>query len=150
MKTPLASFKLARDWDKGVHFHLMYLWAGMRKARQIWWMQRKVNFQSSSSTISLAGKSGRVPYEDYLKCDGFDQSKVFFCMGSVLGKDCKEEDGLWWINVFFVRKMRVNLILLHCDRARVLWKLVFSMFGIARVMSCLVKKFLLKWHAFFL
>lgn len=53
-------------------------------------MQGKVNFQSSPSTISLAGKSGRVPYEDYLKCDGFDQSKAFFAWEAYWGKTVKK------------------------------------------------------------
>lgn len=53
-------------------------------------MQRKVNFQSSPSTISLVGKSGRVPYEDYLKCNGFDQSKVLFAWKAYWGKTAKK------------------------------------------------------------
>ena len=36
---------------------------------------------------------------------------------------------------------------MHCARARVLWQLVFFLFGMTWVMSSLVKETLLGWHS---
>ena len=40
-------------------------------------------------------------------------------------------------------------LLLHCVKTRVLWNLVFSLFGMAWVLSCSVKETLLGWHGAF-
>ena len=37
-------------------------------------------------------------------------------------------------------------LLLHCVKTRVLWNLIFSLFGVAWVLSCSVKETLLRWH----
>ena len=43
----------------------------------------------------------------------------------------------------------VNHLLLHCVKTRVLWNLLFSLFGVAWVLSCSVKETLLGWHGAF-
>ena len=40
----------------------------------------------------------------------------------------------------------VDHLLLHCVKTRVLWNLIFSLFGVAWVLSCSVKETLLRWH----
>ena len=40
----------------------------------------------------------------------------------------------------------IDHILLHCDEARVLWWLVFSIFDIQWVISKLIRESLLRWH----
>ena len=43
----------------------------------------------------------------------------------------------------------VDHILLHCDRTRLLWHLLFSLFGESWVLSSLVREALLGWHGVF-
>ena len=43
----------------------------------------------------------------------------------------------------------VDYLLLHCVKTRVLWNLLFSLFGMAWILSCLVKETLLGWHGAF-
>ncbi|KAJ9701721.1 hypothetical protein PVL29_006900 [Vitis rotundifolia] len=43
----------------------------------------------------------------------------------------------------------VDHLLLHCVKTRVLWNIVFSLFGVAWVLSCTVKETLLGWHGTF-
>ena len=40
-------------------------------------------------------------------------------------------------------------LLLHCVKTQVLWNLLFSLFGVALVLSGLVKETLLRWHGAF-
>ncbi|KAJ9707665.1 hypothetical protein PVL29_002622 [Vitis rotundifolia] len=43
----------------------------------------------------------------------------------------------------------VDHLLLHCVKTRVLWNLLFSLFGVAWVLSGSVKETLLGWHGAF-
>ena len=40
-------------------------------------------------------------------------------------------------------------ILVHCDKARVLWDLLFSLFRVFWVMQSIVRETLLGWHSYF-
>ena len=40
-------------------------------------------------------------------------------------------------------------LLLHCVKTRVLWKLLFSIFGASWTLSCIVKETLLGWNGAF-
>ena len=44
----------------------------------------------------------------------------------------------------------IDHIILHCDEARLLWQLVFSIFGVRWVISKLVRETLLGWHGSFM
>ena len=43
----------------------------------------------------------------------------------------------------------VDHVLLYCAKTRALWNLLFLLFGVARILSCSVKKTLLGWHGAF-
>ena len=43
----------------------------------------------------------------------------------------------------------IDHLLLHCAKTRVLWNLLFSRFGVSWILSCSVKKTLLRWHGSF-
>ena len=43
----------------------------------------------------------------------------------------------------------VDHLLLHCVKTRALWNLLFSLFGVAWILSCSVKETLLGWHGAF-
>ena len=43
----------------------------------------------------------------------------------------------------------VDHLLLHCVKMRVLWNLLFSLFGVAWTLSCILKETLLGWHGAF-
>ncbi|KAJ9701497.1 hypothetical protein PVL29_006726 [Vitis rotundifolia] len=73
---------------------------------------------------------GRVLTQDHLKRRGwFLANRCFLC--------CKEEE-------------TINHILIHCPKARVLWNLVFSMFGVHWVLPHTVRDTLLGWSASFM
>ena len=40
-------------------------------------------------------------------------------------------------------------ILIHCSKARLLWQLIFALFGIQWVLSCSIREVLLSWHGSF-
>ena len=40
-------------------------------------------------------------------------------------------------------------ILIHCLKARLLWNLIFALFGIQWVLSCSIREVLLNWHGSF-
>ena len=44
----------------------------------------------------------------------------------------------------------VDHILLHCAKSRVLWHLLFSIFGVSWVLPCLIMETLLGWHGSFM
>ena len=57
------------------------------------------------------------------------------------------EVDLWPIDVScHTREELIDQILLHCSKARMLWQLLFSLFGISWVMHSSVKETLLGWH----
>ena len=41
-------------------------------------------------------------------------------------------------------------ILIHCLKARLLWQLIFALFGIQWVLNCSVREVLLSWHGSFI
>ena len=43
----------------------------------------------------------------------------------------------------------VDHLLLHCARTRILWNLLFSLFGVYWIISCSVKETLLGWQGSF-
>ena len=43
----------------------------------------------------------------------------------------------------------VDHLLLHCAKTRVLWNLLFSLFGVAWILSCSLKETFLGWHGAF-
>ena len=43
----------------------------------------------------------------------------------------------------------VDHLFLHCAKTRVLWNLLFSLFGVSWILSCSVKETLLGWHGLF-
>ena len=44
----------------------------------------------------------------------------------------------------------VDHLLLHCSKTRVLWDLLFSLFGVSWILAAIVKDFLLGWKGIFL
>ena len=44
----------------------------------------------------------------------------------------------------------VDHLFLHCAKTWVLWNLLFSLFGVAWILSCSMKKTLLGWHGAFM
>ena len=63
------------------------------------------------------------------------------------GSGPKEGVFYWRIDVFFATEGEtVDHILLHCAKCWILWQLLFSLFGLAWVISSSVKETLLGWH----
>ena len=72
---------------------------------------------------------GKVLTQDQLKRRGWIlANRCFLC--------CAEEE-------------MINDILIHCPKARVLWDLLFSLFGVNWVLPLTVRDTLLGWFAFF-
>ncbi|RVW60639.1 hypothetical protein CK203_048902 [Vitis vinifera] len=80
----------------------------------------------------------------------------FFCLGSFLGEGSnpRSTQKRGWIlaNRCFLccdEEETINHILIHCPKARVLWNLVFSLFGVNWVLPLTVRDTLLGWSASF-
>ena len=55
-------------------------------------------------------------------------------------------------NRFFfclAKEESTNHILIHCMKTRVLWELLFAIFGVIWVLPCLVRETLLGWYGSF-
>lgn len=91
----------------------------MRKTRWIRWMYRKVNFRSSVYTMSLQGKSGKVPNEGYWNVMASTKVRFFEWEAyweKVLTLDRLQRRGWSLLNWCFIRKEDEELvdhILLH-------------------------------------
>ena len=85
-------------------------------------------------------------------------SKVaFFAWEATWGKaltlDHVQRRGfLWQIDVFFatLKKKPFDHILLHSAKRRIIWQLIFTLFGVSWVLPSLVKETPLGWHRSFL
>ena len=84
------------------------------------------------------------------------QRWVFFAWeaswGKVLTQDQLEKRGCILANKCFLccaKEETINHILIHCPKARVLWDLVFSLFGVNWVLSFTVRDTLSGWSASF-
>ena len=72
---------------------------------------------------------GKVLTLNQLKRTGWSLAdRCFFCLA-------KEES--------------TNHILIHCMKTRVLWELLFALFGVTRVLPCLVRETLFGWFGSF-
>ena len=52
-------------------------------------------------------------------------------------------------SVCYAHEESIDHILLHCEKTRVLWELLFSIFGVYWVIHSTVTETLLGWHDFF-
>ena len=72
--------------------------------------------------------------------------------GKVLTLDQLQRRGHFLANRCFLCLSEVETVdhlLLHCAKTRVLWNLLFSLFGVSWILSCSVKETLLGWHGLF-
>ena len=69
------------------------------------------------------------------------------CWGKVLTLDQLQKGGWTLVNRYALCKEleTIDHILLHCDKTRVLWQLVFSSFGIQWVIFEMIRETLLGW-----
>ena len=69
------------------------------------------------------------------------------CWGKVLTLDQLQKRGWTLVNRYALCKEleTIDHILLHCDKTRVLWQLVFSSFGIQWVIFEMIRETLLGW-----
>ena len=74
------------------------------------------------------------------------------CQGKVLTLDQFQRIGWKLANRCALCKKgmdSIDHILLHCGKARILWQLVFSIFGVRWVLSKAIRETLLVWHRSF-
>ena len=72
--------------------------------------------------------------------------------GKILTLEQVQRRGYSMANMCFLCLSEVEMVdhlLLHCVKTRVLWSLIFSLFGMAWVLSCSVKETLLGWPGAF-
>ena len=81
-----------------------------------------------------------------------------FCLGGYLGKgfdlgSFKEERMVFGLKKCFLRHLEeesIDHIHIHYVITRVLWHLLFSLFGVSWVLSSLVIEMILRWHGSFM
>ena len=71
--------------------------------------------------------------------------------GKVLALDQLQRRGNFLANrcVLCLSKVETVDHLLHYAKTRVLWNLLFSLFGVSWILSCLMEETLLRWHGSF-
>ena len=72
--------------------------------------------------------------------------------GKVLTLEQLQRRGYSLVNMCFLCLSKVEMVdhlLLHCVKTRALWNLLFSLFGVAWVLSGSVKETLIGWHGTF-
>ena len=100
-----------------------------------------------------SGRFRFFPYKDYLEFLGLNKSE-FLCLRSNLEGDFNygqlEEERLDFGEHLLSLQRRGGILGSHpsyCSKASLLWQLVFSLFGVVRVLHTLVQATLLSWHS---
>ncbi|RVW84854.1 hypothetical protein CK203_048644 [Vitis vinifera] len=123
--TPLFA-RAFNDWEIEVVEHFLHKIQAFRVQREekdrVFWTASKCGTFSVKSLYSILKLEGSFLFSS----DVF--GGCFLCLSEV---------------------ETVDHLLLHCVKTRVLWNLLFSLFGVTWTLSCTVKETLLGWHGAF-
>ncbi|RVW85171.1 Transposon TX1 uncharacterized 149 kDa protein [Vitis vinifera] len=148
------------DWEMEVVASLLSFLQGKRlivgMEDRVWWNASKNGIFSVKSLYNTLDSSGAVLFPWRIIWSPCVPTKVgFFCLGSFLGEDANprstQKEGLDFSRCFLCcdDEETINHILIHCPKARVLWNLVLSLFGVYWVLPLTVRDTLLGWSASF-
>ncbi|RVW88076.1 Transposon TX1 uncharacterized 149 kDa protein [Vitis vinifera] len=124
--------------------------------RVSWTETKSGKFSVKSLYLAIeAGGSARFPSS--LIWNANVQPKIsFFAWEATWGKaltlDKVQKRGWALANRCFLclkNEETIDHLLLHCSRTKVLWDLLFTIFGVSWVLPCSVKETLLSWHGSF-
>ncbi|RVW54429.1 hypothetical protein CK203_068460 [Vitis vinifera] len=120
-----------------------------------WEMEKVERFLSTIQGKRLNAESSLVSMEDYLE-SVCSYKGGFFCLGSFMGKvltqDQLKRRGWYLANRCFLccaKEETINHFLIQFSKAKILWDLVFSLFGVNWVLPFTVRDTLLGWHITF-
>ncbi|RVW58882.1 hypothetical protein CK203_104242 [Vitis vinifera] len=128
---------------------LLSLQGRLTIGRLIWW-------SGCCRRSKLSGFKGRRKIDERIWKVRVPPKVAFFAWeaswGKVLTQEQLQRRGFSLANRCFLclsEEETVDLLLLHCVKTRVLWNLLFSLFGISWTLSCTVKTTLLGWNGGF-
>ena len=122
------------------------------------WIETKSGkFSVKSLYVALeAGCSSMFP-SSYIWNVNVQPKISFFAWEATWGKaltlDMVQKRGRALANRCFMcleKEENINHLLFHCSRRRVLWYLLFTLFGVSWVLPSSVRETLLSWNGFFL
>ncbi|WKA03436.1 hypothetical protein VitviT2T_021543 [Vitis vinifera] len=124
---------------------------------RVLWNASKNEIFFVKSLYNTLDSSGSVPFPWRIIWSPCVPTKVGFfaweaSWGKVLTQDQLKRRGWILANRCFLccdEEETINHILIHCPKARVLWNLVFSLFGVNWVLPLTVRDTLLGWSASF-
>ena len=158
--TPLFS-RAFNDWEIEMVEHFMLKIQAFRVQREdedrvVWTTSKNGVFSVKLSySILELGDSHLFPCNSIWRVN-IPPKVAFFAWeaswGKILTLKQVQRRGYSMANRCFLCLSEVEMVdhlLLHCVKTRVLWSLIFSLFGVAWVLSCSVKETLLGWHGAF-
>ena len=138
-------------------------WIGGRRVIEgvedrVWWIGSKIGLFSIKSLYKALEQRtlSSFPWKCIWKT--CVQQKISFFVweatwGKILTCDHLQKRGLSLASccpLCLESEESVDHLLLHCSKTRVLWDLLFSLFGVSWILAATVKDFLLRWKGTFL
>ena len=124
---------------------------------RIQWKEAKDGNISVNSFYSAMEGSSTIPFLKSIICSTFIPTKIgFFAWEASCNKaltlDQLKKRGWYFLNkcyLFCVAEESIDHLLIHGTKARVVWELLFNLFGASWVLPSSVKEILLGWHGSF-